>query len=332
MADVMRLSRAQLPFLLLLCTSRAFAQSDVDINAAYQYAAEGLSAFEAEKYTESLNDFARAYSIVKLPSLALYMARANIKLGHLLAAKQLYTQTQELPDGLGDPEVQQNARQAASTEIVTLQSRIPRLVVQVPGLQPESLVVQIDGIAVPASQAARGWQVDPGPHQVAAAFGNQRRDQQAALPEGETRVIVLTFEPPPTPVTRVIAPPTIESSTGTTNLRTAGWVSLGIGGAALAVWGTTGIWALWKRHQLNRSPGTWDANHCESATSKVQDCETYDRLGRISTIGFYTGLIGVATGGVLLWAVPSRPGPQAKAATISPLIGLGYAGVQGEFE
>jgi hypothetical protein len=269
---------------------------------------------------------------VHLPSLALYMARANVKLGHLLVAKQLYAQAQELPDGLGDPEVQRNARHTAGAEFETLQSRIPRLVVQVPGLSPESLIVQIDGSAVPPSQAARGWQVDPGPHQITAVFGNQRRDQQAALPEGETRVIVFNFQPQPTPVTRVIAPPDIESTTGNTSLRTAGWVSLGIGGAALAVWGTTGIWALSKRHQLNQTPGMWDANHCESAPSaKVQDCETYDRLGRISTIGFYTGLLGAATGGVLLLAVPSRPNRPVKAAHLTPWIGIGYAGVQGTF-
>ena len=331
MADVMRFGWAQLLVLLLLCTSQALAQSDAEVNAAYQHASEGLSAFEAEKYTESLNDFTRAYSIVKLPSLALYMARANIKLGHLLAAMQLFAQAQELPDGLGDPEVQRNARQAAGSEIESLLSRIPRLVVQVPGLQPESLVVQIDGIAVPASQAARGWQVDPGPHQVAAAFGNQRRDQQAALPEGETRVIVFSFEPPPTPVTNVIPPPYVEKPSSSNSLRTAGWVSLGIGGAALVFSGTTAVWALVKHHELEKQP-LWDVNHCENA-HPVEGCQSYNRLRNLSTIGFYTGLVGAATGGaLLLMAIPSQPKQRINAARLAPLVGVGYAGVQGEFE
>jgi|GEM_PF-1972267 len=315
---------------LVLWAGRALGQQDSEINTAYQSAAEGLKAFDEGKYAESLEQFSQAFSIVRLPSLALYMARARVKLGHLLAARDLYTEAARLPDGLGDPEVQHAARRAAATESEALQAKIPRLVIDVPGAPEGAASVVVDSNTVLPSIAASGWQVDPGPHQVTVRYAAQQQTQVVVLDEGETKHLSFQFPqvspPPPTPTTE----PPVPTSRGTV-LRKAGWVTLAIGGTSLAAAGASTVLALSKRGELDER-GPWDVGHCEAASS-VQDCRDYATLRTLSTITFYTGVAGVATGvALLLWPKPtthsSKPGSISRWV---PVIGAGYAGVQGKF-
>ena len=154
------------PLLFLLITCKAFAQDDAAVTSAYEFAAQGLKAFEAGQSTAALDKFSRAYAIVKLPSLAVYMARADVKLGHYLAAAALYAEASQLEDGLGDHDVQQTAREEARTEREALLTRMPQLVVQTSGVPLQSVAVQVDGTAVPSAALAVGWLLDPGTHRV----------------------------------------------------------------------------------------------------------------------------------------------------------------------
>jgi hypothetical protein len=322
----MRFARALAPLLLLLVTSKAFSQDDSAVTAAFEQASQGVKAFEEGKPAEALEQFSRAYAIVRLPSLALYMARSHTKLGHYTQAASFYAAATQLDDGVGDHELQQKARSEAAQERQELLVRMPKLVVRTPGVLIQGIRFQVDGIATPPDELAQGKPMDPGLHLVIAVSGERRLEQAETLQDGSTKTMVFDFEPaPPHPPIAAKEQP-IEPSGAA--LHTATWVSFGIAGAALAVSGTTAIWALVDKRDLDKN-GTWRVGDCENASS-ASKCNEYGHLRTVSTIGFYTGLVGAATGAVLLLATPTSKSVQ-KAARATPYLGLGVVGVQGQF-
>ncbi len=329
----MRSRRALALSLFLLVAGNAFAQDDAAVTSAYESAAQGLKAFEDGQSAEALDQFTRAYAIVKLPSLAVYMARANVKLGHYLAAAALYAQASQLEDGLGDHEVQQRAREEALSEREALMARMPRLVVQTPGIPTQSVTLQVDGSPVPSAALAEGWQLDPGMHRVTAYSGNQKLERDSSVSEGLVQTVVFQFqkeEPTNVPIIPPKQPIYSPPAPGSRAMRSATWVSFGMGGAALVFSGTTTVWALVKKHELNESNPNWNDNYC-AAGNPGSDCREYKTLRTLSILSFYTGLVGVATGTVLLLATPGKQSSHPSAARVTPWVGAGIAGVEGRF-
>lgn len=314
------------PLLFLLVSGKAFAQDDAAVTSAYefaaQFAAQGLKAYEGGQPAEALDKFSQAYAIVKLPSLAVYVARADVQLGHYVAAAALYAEASQLEDGLGDLDdhkVQQRAREEAQTERQALIARMPRLVVQTPGVPIQSVAVQVDGTAVPSAALAEGWPLDPGMHRVTAVSSTQKLERDASVSDGRTETIVFKFQTATATITQEIPPKQVISSPpapGFRAMRNATWVSFGAGGAALVFWGVAGLVAL------EEKPANW-------ACSVASDA--YCKWRTLSTIGFYTGLAGAATGAVLLLATPGKQSRHQSTTRVTPWVGLGSAGVQGRF-
>ncbi len=189
----MRSRWALAPLLYVLVAGKAFAQDEAAITAAYEHAAQGLTAFEQGQNTDALDKFSRAYTLLKIPSLAVYLARAQVKLGHYTAAAALYAEATRLQDGPGDPEMQQNAREEAQREGQALQARIPRLIVQTPGIDIQTVTIQVDGVVIPSAALAEGWRLDPGVHRIVATSGGQRLEQSELVSDGVTKTIVFAF-------------------------------------------------------------------------------------------------------------------------------------------
>jgi hypothetical protein len=320
------------PLLYLLVAGKAFAQDAEAVTSAFEFASQGVNAFEQGQTTEALDKFSRAYALVKVPSLAVYMAQAHARLGHYTAAAALYAEATHLEDGPGDHDMQQNAREEAQREGNALLARMPRLVVQTPGIPIQTVGIQVDGVAIPSAALAEGWRLDPGVHRIVATSGEQRLEQNEPVSDGVTKTVVFIFQPTKAshqleiPAKQSDRPPT---EPGTRAFRNATWVSFGIGGAALAFSGTTAIWAMLKSHDLNKA-APWDVNHCAPG-DPGSDCREYKTLRTLSTLGFYTGLAGVATGAVLLLATPSGPTRPQRGAHLAPWVGVGSAGVSAQF-
>jgi len=315
----MRSRWALAPLLYLLVAGKAFAQDDAAVTAASEVGLQGVDAFEQGQNTEALDKLSRAYTLLKVPLIAVYLARTDVRLGHYMAAAALYAEATHLEDGPGDHERQQNAREEAQREGQALLARIPRLVVQTPGIPIQTVAIQVDGIAVPAAALAEGWRVDPGVHRVTATAGEQRLEQSEPVGEGVTKTVVFVFQPAKAanqlkkPAAQPDGPP---KESGARAFRNATWVSFGIGGAALAFWGVTGLIAM------EEKPTEWNCATTSSA---------YCRWRTLSTIGFYTGLVGGGTGTVLLLATPSGPTRNQSGAQWTPWVGVASAGVQGRF-
>jgi hypothetical protein len=320
-----------LPTLLISSTAKASAQEQAALAEVYDYTVDGMHAFDADRPAEALSKFAAAYAIMKLPAIALFMARAEAKLGHLVAAMDLCDQALQLENGVGDAEVQQKAREEAKAERDALAQRIPRLVANVSGIAEETVIFRIDTVPVAPSALRAGFPVDPGKHSLSAQSGNQKKEIEIALLERDTKTISFNFELPPppfSPSTKVRVPEALLPEQSP--MRTAGWVSLGIGGAALAMWGTTGLWALAKSRELDKGQ-PWGVDNCANASNEG-NCNDYRHLRTVSSIGFYTGLVGVATGTTLLiLAREGTPKPRGSVRKLDASFGLGSFELQGTF-
>jgi len=313
---------AQLCFLLV--STHALGQSDAVMREAYESAAEGLTAFDQGQNEVALDRFSKAYQRLPLPSLAVFVARTQTKLGHFLAACDLYAQAAKLGDGPGYPSVQQRAREEAAAERQALLQRIPKLVIATPGVPRADVLVLVDGQPLAPEAATAGVPLDPGPHKIMAVFAGQQLFQTSALAEGQTTQLTFVFHAAPTKPdsTRTTEP----ASTGKA-MRTAGWVALGMGGLSWTAAGVTALWAAAIKIDIE-GRGCWKSSDpaCNPA-----DGDRYNSVRRLSTIGFYTGTVGFATGAVLLLAAPKRQSESKQGAHITPWVGIETVGVTGSF-
>jgi hypothetical protein len=80
---------------------------------------------------------------------------------------------------------------------------------------------------------------------------------------------------------------------------TLGWATLGLGVAGLATWGVTGVIAM-DRHKSLQA-------HCpndECSPAYQRDLDHFRAYRAASSVGFFVGALGVATGAVLVFTAP----------------------------
>jgi tetratricopeptide (TPR) repeat protein len=310
---------------LLASAQRALANDEFSIDQAYQNAGQGLKEYKSGHYAQALDEYTRAYAIVRLPALAVHIARTNIKLGRFVVALRFYEEALTLGDGVGDPHVQARARAEAVTESSALRPRIPKIVIHPSGVATRAIKLQVDGIEIPADAYRTGWLVDPGAHQVTARLGALQQVRWVAVSEGEVRELHFAF-----PAAGVTDSQGLRSETTqppiTSLTRRIAWASLAIGGAGLLVWGTAGIVAWKKSDHL-------ESLHCGARLPACpsNELDSYNRWKDAATVGFYTGAAALLTGATLYIAEPKQKKTRDSQGRVVPWLGIGSAGVEGQF-
>jgi len=290
-------------------------------NAARELGSSGVEAYQAGRYEQASDELEKAYSILHVPSLGLWSARALVKRGRLVEAAARYRETIGLRLPSGDVEVHKKAVQDAKIELATLESAIPTLVIRVTGALPSEVEVTLDGEPLPSSSLDTPRRVNPGAHRLIGLRGAQRVTASETLSEGQHRQLELGFRTAaaaplatPAPETRAPSPST---DTGTRSQRSHAqrmWsvVALATGGAGLAFGGVTGLLALGKRGQLD------DTGKCTDGcpTSLKADVDKLSTYRTLSTVGFIAGGV-LSAAGIVLWVTaPSEP--QQVQARLSP--------------
>ncbi len=313
---------------LLASAKVAIGQDDTAINEAYQRAAQGLSEFKSGHYAEALENYSRAFAIMRLPALAVHMARANVKLGRYRAAIELYEQALTLKDGVGDPEIQARARSEAQLEQANLRPRIPKLLIRISGAMDSVVSVSVDGIQLQKGAYASGLLLDPGTHQIIASHARERLEQWVALTDGQARELSFTFVERAlgTYLPRYVVPDGKGATTSPSAWRNAAWLSFGVGGTGLLVWGTAGLVALHKSNELK-------SLNCGGRQAPCPSDETanYSHWKTLATVSFYTGAAALLVGTVLYLAEPNQKKSRDSAVSVLPWLALGKAGVEGRF-
>ncbi len=195
---------------------------------------------------------------------------------------------------------------------------------------PTTPAVLLDDVEVPAPALGVRLACNPGAHLVKATAPEFAPGQQAfAISEGAERTIVLALRPqpaalasaPPAPVaappapTHIEAPPESRSSVQTT----AGYGVLGVGAAALAAGGITGVLVLVRHASLTDS---CPDGRC--SPDYAGELHAYRTLANVSTAATIVGVAGVVTGATLLLTSPRATPVRAYAGPLN-------AGIAGSF-
>ncbi|HEY8946844.1 MAG TPA: hypothetical protein VIM73_21525 [Polyangiaceae bacterium] len=323
------------------------AQSDEQRAAARIAATQGIEAFEAGKYAESVDLLERAQSLVHAPTHLLYLARANEKLGKLVKAREAYLKLSREELGPRAPRVFRNAVADGAKELAALEPRIAYVTVRV--LNADASSVELTENEVPVSAALVGIEKPTDPGTVvftATAPGFHPATARIELAEGARETVELELQKDPQAVTASDATgasdgtgrsagvsgsggdqATSGSSSGSV-VRPLAYVSLGLAAVGIGV----GTYFLvdanedWKKgDQLfaDCDPGCSDQEKGDVLRFDADG----DKKAKFAAGGFIAGGVFLATA-VTLLVLPTE---NEETASIQPWVGLNSFGVHGRF-
>jgi hypothetical protein len=334
MRSRLRVPSGSLLAALLLAAPPAQALSDAERAGARAAASEGAAAFEAGRWTETIDRFRRAEAIVHSPVHLLFIARAQIKLGQLVEAREALIKiaNEALPSDA--PAAFHEAKQEAEQELTANEARIPYVTVSVSGEGAESAAVTMDGEPVPPTLIGVPRPVNPGKHRFRArAEGMASEEQVVTLGEGDRETVVLTLHPSEDAGVTVPAPDVPAEGQKMDPLRIGAFVGLGVGVVGLGLGTVFTVIAAGKRSDADDE---YIANNCAPPAGCPADearirgmYDDADSAQAIGIVGFVVGALGVGTGVTLL--VLSSKSQDTSSPGITPYAGLGHAGVIGRF-
>lgn len=297
---------------------------------------EGANDFDNGQFESALTKFMEALKTARVPTVAAWAAQSNEKLGHLVAAVDLYERALLMqPNDLWVDQVQQQSQQQSRSALELLKARIPAITVQVMGVQsngePE---IEIDDVTVPLFALSSDYPLDPGTHRIAVKQGQLTATQVITLAERERTLVTLSLRdsaPARTTAVPLSGMPPLKSRVNTsvatnTSLvpndphvsnwqRTVGWGDVGIGAAGIALGITTGLIASVKRSRLHDDGCVGDTCHGSRFNDRI---DTYNDLRTASTLGFVIGGVAGVTGLTLLLTSPKRAETPRASFSVAP--------------
>lgn len=331
---------------LLLVGAMAFAASPVGAQpiddqmraTARALADEGATFFDQGKYSEALDRFERADSIVHAPTVGLFVARTLEKLGRLVEASERYRTVMNVVLDDKAPEAFREAQTTASNELNALTPRIPSIEIVIEGEGAEQASVQLDGKPVPRALLGVKTLINPGVHRVEAETTTAVGAVDLTIVEKQAVRSVVTLKPKQAasqdgPVVPPKGDEKPEPPPGAMQ-KYAAYGAFGLGGVGLIMGIGAGVAALGARSDLDDYCGTvgntCTGNRPDSEFKKLNS--TYDSDRTLSTVGFVVGGVGIAAGVALLLTLPKPAKPaEPQKAHLEPWIGLGGAGFRGVF-
>jgi hypothetical protein len=345
----------------LLCgflyAAQTSAQNDEDRAGARTMATEGAKAFAAQRWSEAIDLFTRAEALVHAPPHLLFLARARVKLGQLVLARETYTRIvrENIPPNA--PAAFLDAQTAAKAELPAIEPRIAMLTVTVSGANGKAVSVTVDGQKLSSVFVGAPKPIDPGEHKVqATSDGVASEVVTLHVKEGARESVSLALTPhtgaapvttpppeaaplvPATPAPNRVDPPTSDVASppkqGRSNgLRIGSYAAFGVGAVGLGVGTVFGLQSMSKRSSADDLCP--DANRCPvSQKNQVEGLDDDARKAQtLATIGFIAGGVGIAAGVTffVLSAKKQDQGALRQGPTVHPWLGLGAAGVSGTF-
>lgn len=334
---------------LLLTSAQAGAQSKEQKAGARAAAEAGGDAFDAGRYAEAADLYERAERIMHAPPHLLYAARAHLKLGHLVEAREHYltlTREQLSPNA---PRAFRDAQQLGEKELADLEPRLPYVSVVVQGGGgATALRVTRNGQPVPAELLGVPTPVNPGDYSYQAfAEGMESTATSVKLSEGVRETVVLTLRPiPGFTKPKAEGAPGSEGGSASSSLSSRPsdtGVSLGgrpllygaIAGFGVAAVGVTvgTIFVLKGMSTKEKADDLCDRGpdgRCRGDKALVDPIDSDARFQTgVGITGYVVGGLGLATGITLLVMDGNRSA--VNSARVVPLIGPGFVGARGTF-
>jgi tetratricopeptide (TPR) repeat protein len=304
-------------------------------SAARKIALDGIAALQRGDAEQATQKLEKAYRVLRVPSVALWSARALAKRGLLVEASERYQEALRLEPQQGEVAVQVQARKDAAVELEELTPRLPTLTLNVEGANGAEVKLILDGVVVPSALSGEERPVNPGEHRVVGVAGDEEVSQTLTLAEGQKQTITLSFTKQQGAVAAPGAPPAAQpkqaeaagDSSGGTR-RVLSYVALGVGGAGLVVGGITGVLVLRDKSDFEENPNCRNGECLQSEADEVNGFRT---LRTVSTVGFIAGGALAATGIVLLLTSGSSAEPESARTALKFTLSPSSAALSGAF-
>jgi hypothetical protein len=281
-------------------SSAAAAPTAEDRVLAQSLAEEGRELMNAGEIPAACTKLAQSHRLDATLGTLLDLAQCHEKEGKVASACAEFKDAAAMARTMKDVDREESATRHAEA----LEGRLPQLVLLVPEAARGSLEITLDAAPIPRDAWGNKVPVDPGAHRIEARAPNKQtwsRDVVVAVTPGQTsvEVPVLADVPDERREARPIAPPAGAGNAApesTSSLPTIGWITGGVGVAAL------GVGAFFGARTLSLKSDR-DA-HCAAGNVCDQEGVALDSDARsaatISTIGIVSGAVLVAAGVALV--------------------------------
>ncbi len=315
----------------------AFAESDADKAAARQLATQGGQALAANKYAEALDLVTRAEAMFHAPTHLAMLARAQIGLGHYVAAREAYLKLAREELAPNAPAAFKAAVDEAREKLPIVEAKIANLRIALRGAEGKKVTVKLDEQPVPEALLGVFAPTDPGKHDVSISSGGAPVHTSVELGPGEKKEVTLDAPSGPD-AAPAGAPPEAAPAPATsggffTPMRIAGVAvgAAGVGGAAVGTIFLAGFLSgksdAQKRYD-GCNPGCMPT---EVTSIKAEDKQNANK-GTVATIGLTAGgALLVAGVTLVVLGKPSAASQSTGALHLSPYFAGTAAGVAGTF-
>lgn len=320
MTYLSRLLAVTLVLTLSIAAAHA-APTEAEQAIAVRLLVEGRARYDAGQFSAALALFKRAHEIMHAPTTGLDLAKAYEALGRLVEARKIANEVINIPIAPNEKPIFAEARADAQRAIKALDSRIPRLRVQVVEPPIHDVHVEIDGNTLTVEEVDKGYAVDPGDHNIvvrALTYESFEIKVNAVESSGVVPVnVVLTPAPPTLRVPPGPVKPKPASDSGKTVNRS---LVIGLSGGGLLLAGLgTGVVAGTTYQTMRDAKENYDRvnqSFCDV------ECMAYrkgyqDRQPMLPPLTIATTALGVLGAGAVLFAILDKPRqPKSKASLL----------------
>lgn len=206
---VRRIIGATLAAALLASPRIALAQvSEADRQAARDLFQTGYQLQQAGNYAEALDKFKRAQAVFSAPTNLLHIAECEAQLGLLVESAETYRGLIGMPLPTGAPAAFSAAQTQGKAELQQVESRIPKVRIEVAPANVQNVGVTIDDQPMNAALLGVDRPIDPGTHRIRVFAPNYAvQDKVVVIKEKEPAKVVpftlvpgvtgITYGPPP---------------------------------------------------------------------------------------------------------------------------------------
>jgi hypothetical protein len=294
---------------LLLAQPAAAQMPQGDAAAAQLFFERGRDASTRGDAAEACKNFEESLRLDLAVGTLFNLARCEEDLGRFASAWQ------HLHEGIDRLEESDSRRKPAIQAASAVEKRVPKLTLAFAPGAPVGQVLR-DGVALSSVSLSLALPVNPGMHAVIVkADGRYDATFEAELKEGELRTLIVHVgEPKPPEVVKAdpkpstpLAPPSSSSP-----VRTAGWITAGVGAASLGVSAVTAALAF-ERSQVVKdrcdASGVCDAEGLEALG-------TSQKYGRVATATVIVGGVLLGAGAVLILLGKPESAQRALTGTV----------------
>lgn len=308
----------------------AFGDEAADTATARALGVEGVTLADAGRCKDAIEKLERAEKLHHAPTTATRLGECEIEVGKLVVG------TERLQRVVREP-LPPNAHPAFVAAVTRAQRALEKAVPRIPALRISvkappgtKLALAIDDEAVPDAIVDTNRRIDPGSHRIqASARGFLTASTTATLEEGQSKGVVLELLPDPNAPKD--APPGEEAAAPapeTSSSKVPAIVAFGVGALGLGV----GIYAATVVEKKSSTLATQCDGNRVCPPELQPEISDAKRWATVSTAGFITAGVGVATGLVLLVASGGgAPAPKKKGLRVQPSVGLSSVALDGTF-